>query len=147
MIDGTSAREDPGLSIGELAERAGVTTEAIRYYEREGVIPQAQRGGAGRYRRYAAADVQRVRFIRRARNLGFSLDEVRGLLGLAQGAPDASCADVMRIARTHLDQVDLKLRQLGELRAELARIVEACDDAAPLAECRVLGALSGSTGT
>lgn len=146
MSDESSAGEGASVTIGELAEQAGVTAEAVRYYEREGVIPPARRGGAGRYRRYTGADVQRVRFIRRARDLGFSLDEVRGLLGLAEGALDAPCADVMRIARAHLAEVDLKLRQLGQLRTELARIVEACDDSAPIAECRVLGALSGTNG-
>lgn len=134
---------EPTLTIGALAEQAGVTTEAVRYYEREGVIPAAERGGAGRYRRYQSADVRRIRFIKRARDLGFSLDEVRGLMGLAGGSPGGPCTDVMRIARAHLADVDRKLAQLHELRTALAGIVEGCDDSVSLAECRVLGALGG----
>ena len=133
------------LSIGELAARAGVTPEAIRYYEREGVVPPAVRGGAGRYRRYGPADAERLRFIRRARDLGFSLDEVRELLALAAGEPDRPCDDVNRIARAHLAQVDAKLAQLAALRIELDRVIGACDGIVPVAECRILGALSGTS--
>lgn len=132
-----------GLTIGELAARTGVTAEAIRYYEREGVVPPAARGGAGRYRRYGEADAERLRFIRRARDLGFSLDEVRGLLALADGDPARPCDDVNRIARAHLAQVDAKLAQLGALRAELEGVIEACGGVVPVAECRILGALAG----
>ncbi|MEO7713533.1 MAG: MerR family transcriptional regulator, partial [Gemmatimonadaceae bacterium] len=76
---------DTTLSIGELATRSGVSAEAIRYYEREHVVPAAARGGPGRYRQYDEADVERLQFIRRARELGFSLDEVRELLALNDG--------------------------------------------------------------
>ena len=134
---------DPGLSIGELAARAGVTPEAVRYYEREGVVPPAARGGPGRYRKYGDADVDRLRFIRRARDLGFSQEEVRELLTLADGSPDRSCTDVNRIACAHLAQVDAKLAQLASLRIELDRIIGECNGIVPVAECRILGALSG----
>ena len=141
----TDARrlDSPGLAIGELAARTGLTAEAIRYYEREGVIPAAVRRGAGQYRRYADADVERLRFIRRARELGFSLDEVRELLSLAEGNPERSCTDVNRIAMAHLEQVDAKLAQLGRLRAELDRVIAECHGVVAVAECRILGALSG----
>ena len=130
------------LTIGDLAARAGVTAEAIRYYEREGVIPPAPRGGAGRYRLYGAADAERLRFVRRARDLGFSLDEVRELLALAADDPDRPCGDVNRIARTHLAQVEAKLAQLTALRAELHRLITACDRDVVLANCSLLSALS-----
>jgi MerR family mercuric resistance operon transcriptional regulator len=132
------------LTIGELAARAGVTAEAIRYYEREGVVPAAARGGAGRYRRYTEADTTRLRFIRRARDLGFSLHEVRGLLALAEGNPGRSCTDVNRIARAHLAQVDAKLAQLTKLRAELDRVIASCGGVVPVAKCHILGTLSGT---
>ncbi len=135
-----------GLAIGALAERAGVTPEAVRYYEREGVIPPAARTGAGRYRTYGEADAERLRFVRRARDLGFSLGEVRELLALAAGERGRPCAEVNRIASAHLTTVDAKLAQLGALRAELARLVAACDRAAALADCSLLGALSGAPG-
>ena len=141
--DGVAAAPAAGLTIGELAARAGVTPEAIRYYEREGVVPPAARGGAGRYRKYGEADLERLRFIRRARDLGFSLDEVRELLVLADGDPARPCAEVDRIARAHLAAVDAKLVQLTALRAELDRVIGDCAGGVPVAECRILGALSG----
>jgi DNA-binding transcriptional MerR regulator len=142
-----AGREPPQptiLTIGELAERTGVSAEAIRYYEREGVIPQASRVGPGAYRQYGTADAERLRFVRRARDLGFSLDEVRELLALAAGDPDRPCGDVNQIAHTHLAQVDAKLAQLRALRRELNRLIEACDRDARLADCRLLSALSSS---
>jgi DNA-binding transcriptional MerR regulator len=132
------------LTIGELAHRTGVSAEAIRYYEREGVVPVAARGGAGHYRLYRESDVERLRFIRRARDLGFSLDEVRELLALADGSPERACNDVNRIARAHLAQVESKLAQLTALRAELDRVIGACHGVVPVAECRILAALSGA---
>ena len=132
-----------GLSIGEVAGRSGVTAETVRYYEREGVVPPATRSGPGRYRKYGEADVERLRFVRRARDLGFSLDEVRELLALADGSPSHPCVDVNRIARTHLAQVDTKLAQLAALRAELDRVVGECEGIVPVAECRIMAALSG----
>ena len=132
-----------GLRIGELAAQAGVTAEAVRYYEREGVVPRAAREGPGRYREYGSADVERLRFIRRARDLGFSLDEVRELLAMADGNPGRPCTDVNRIARAHLEQVDAKLAQLAALRAELDRVINACDGVVSVANCRILGALNG----
>ena len=83
-------RLESDLTIGQLAARTGVTAETIRYYERAGVVPRAVRDGAGHYRRYDEADAERLRFIRRARELGFSLDEVRELLSLALGS-DPAC--------------------------------------------------------
>jgi DNA-binding transcriptional MerR regulator len=133
----------PTLTIGELATRSGVTAEAVRYYEREGVVPRASRTGPGRYRQYGDADVERLRFIRRARELGFSLGEVRELLALADGSPNQPCTDVNRIAHAHLAQVDAKLAQLGALRVELDRVLGECDGVVPMSDCRILGALSG----
>ena len=137
---------DAPLTIGELAARTGVTAETIRYYEREGVIPPAERRGSGQYRRYTAADAERLRFVRRARDLGFSLDEVGELLDLAAGRRGGPCAEVNRMARVHLAQVDAKLAQLAALRTELSRLVDACDRNAAVADCSLLSALSGAPG-
>ena len=130
------------LSVGELAQRTGVSSEAIRSYEREGVIPPATRIGAGSYRQYGTADAERLRFVRRARDLGFSLEEVRELLALASGDPARPCGDVNQIAHAHLAEVDIKLSQLRALRRELGRLIEACDRDAALADCSLLSALS-----
>lgn len=138
-------RAAPGsLTIGELATCTGVTPETIRYYEREGVIPRAERHGAGQYRRYGAWDAERLRFVRRARDLGFSLDEVRELLDLATGERGGSCAEVNRLARAHLAQVDAKLAQLAALRAELNGLVQRCERDGDVAGCGLLSALSGT---
>ena len=137
------ATQSATLSIGELAEVTGVTSEAIRYYEREGVIPPATGTGAGSYRQYVAADADRLRFVRRARDLGFSLEEVRELLALAAGDPNRPCGDVNQIAHAHLAQVDAKLAQLRALRRELNRLIASCDRDASLADCSLLTALSG----
>lgn len=131
------------LTIGVLAARTGCTAEAIRYYEREGVLPRPVRAGSGRYRRYTDADVQRLSFLRRARELGFSLDEVRALLAFSDGDPRRSCADVDSLARAHLVQVDGKLSQLTALRGALAGIIDRCSGGLAVADCRILDALAG----
>jgi DNA-binding transcriptional MerR regulator len=132
-----------GLSIGELAERTGCTAEAIRYYEREGVVPRPARTGTGRYRQYGDADVERFAFLRRARELGFSLAEVRELLAFNDGDPARSCSDVDAMARAHLAQVDAKLAQLNALRAALSAVINQCEGGLAVADCRILGALAG----
>ncbi|MCU0617007.1 MAG: helix-turn-helix domain-containing protein [Gemmatimonadaceae bacterium] len=128
------------FSIGALATRTGTTAETIRYYERIGLLPAPARAGSGRYRRYDATDVDRLAFIRRARELGFSIEEVGELLGLA-GDPHRPCADVDRLARAHLATVDEKLRQLSTLRDELQRVIGQCAGATQMVDCRILGAL------
>lgn len=140
----TGANHDmAGLSIGELAERTGCTAESIRYYEREGVVPRPARAGSGRYRRYGAADVERIAFLRRARDLGFSLAEVRELLAFNDGDPAHSCHDVDQMARAHLAQVDAKIAQLTALRGALAGVIDQCRGGLSAADCRILGALGG----
>ena len=130
------------LLIGELAKLADVTPEAIRYYEREGVIPQARRTGTGGYRRYDRADADRLRFVKRARDLGFSLDSVRGLLALAEGDPTKPCGDVDDIARTHIADIDEKLGRLKALREELTRLTSDCNPDGEIADCHLLSALN-----
>ncbi|MEO7361350.1 MAG: helix-turn-helix domain-containing protein [Gemmatimonadaceae bacterium] len=131
-----------GLTIGELASRTGCTAEAIRYYEREGVVPKSVRRGNGRYRVYNEADVERLAFLHRARELGFSLAEVRELITLADGDPNYSCSTVDAIAKAHLVQVESKLQQLSGLRDELLRIIRACEGGLSVSDCRILGALT-----
>ena len=133
---------ETGLLIGELAGLTGVTPETIRYYERERVIPRAKRGGSGRYRRYDRADADRLRFVKRARDLGFSLDDVRELLALAESDPSKPCGDVGQIARAHIAAVTEKIARLKKLRRELAVLTADCDPAAAVAECKLLSALN-----
>lgn len=137
---------DSTIVIGELAALTGTTPEAIRYYERVGVLPLPVRGGAGRYRRYGGTDVERLNFVRRARELSFSLDEVRGLLGFAD-QPDRPCAEVDELARAHLLAVNEKIAQLVGLRSELERVIGACQGGLAIADCRILAALGAQRDT
>jgi MerR family transcriptional regulator, mercuric resistance operon regulatory protein len=113
-----------GIAIGELSRRTGCNVETIRYYERIGLLPSPDRHG--RYRRYAAKDVQRLTFVRRARELGFALDEVRALLMLS--ATDRSiCAEVREISATHLADVRARIADLRAMERVLAAAIRQCD--------------------
>ena len=131
----------PTYSIGEAARLSGCTPEAIRYYEREGVVPSPSRHGTGRYRHYRGGDINRLRFLRRARELGFSLADVRDLLALAEGNPSRRCVDVDRLATAHLGQVEAKIAQLSALRDRLADVIGQCQGGFAVSDCRILGAL------
>ncbi|MBN8907781.1 MAG: helix-turn-helix domain-containing protein [Rhodospirillales bacterium] len=109
--------------MGELSRRTGCNIETIRYYERIGLLPVPAR--RGRYRLYCGADVGRLTFVRRARELGFTLDEVRALLGLA--AMQDACAPVRAIAATHLSEVQAKIADLRAMERALADAVVRCD--------------------
>jgi MerR family mercuric resistance operon transcriptional regulator len=133
----TSAR--PELQIGALSRLTGVNIETIRYYERIGMVPRPARTPAGR-RVYGADERRVLAFIRRGRELGFSLPEIRALIAL--GAPgDASCAKVREIASTHLADVRAKIADLVKLESVLAEAVARCTgDTAPA--CPVLNVLA-----
>ena len=128
------------MSIGELAKETGVKIVTIRYYEQIGVLPAPART-AGNYRAYNEGHAQQLRFIRRCRDLGFSLDEVRELFRLSTENA-SSCADVCRIADRHLKAIEDKLTDLNRLASELSRISASCSGSGPMAECRILEALS-----
>jgi MerR family mercuric resistance operon transcriptional regulator len=115
---------DRAIPIGELSRRTGCNIETIRYYERIGLMPVPPR--RGRYRSYGGDHVARLGFVRRARELGFTLDEVRALLGLAVSA-DASCAEVRDLAAAHLKDVRARIADLRRMERVLADSVRACD--------------------
>ncbi|HMA70395.1 MAG TPA: helix-turn-helix domain-containing protein [Xanthobacteraceae bacterium] len=112
------------LTIGRLSELTGVNIETIRYYERTKVLPAPARTASGR-RLYQSADVRTLAFLRRARELGFSLDEIRALLRLG-GPEKASCREVRRIATHHLDDIRAKISDLRKLERLLAKTVARC---------------------
>jgi MerR family mercuric resistance operon transcriptional regulator len=112
------------IPIGELARRVGCNIEAIRYYERIGILPAPPR--RGRYRSYEPEHVATLRFVRRARELGFTLEEVRALLRLAAGG-QASCAEARALAVAHLQDVRTRLGDLRRMERVLAGAVRACD--------------------
>ena len=113
------------LTIGQLAKSASVTTPTIRYYEEIGLLPQAGRSPAGQ-RIYDDSDLERLTFIRRCRDLGFSIDQVRTLAGLSIST-DQDCSQVRDIAQAHLTEVRAKLAELRGLEVSLQRFASQCD--------------------
>jgi MerR family mercuric resistance operon transcriptional regulator len=133
----TSSRGE-SLSIGELSKRCGVNIETIRYYERIKMLPTPERTASGR-RVYGPAEKRMLAFIRRSRELGFTLEEIRAMLAL--GGPErAPCADVHKIASAHLTNVRHKLADLAKLEAILAETVARCSDGST-PDCPVLDIL------
>jgi DNA-binding transcriptional MerR regulator len=135
------------LTIGQLAKAAGVTTPTIRYYEEIGLLPAAGRTAAGQ-RSYEEADVERLTFIRRCRDFGFSIDQVRVLAGLSISA-DQDCSQVRDMAHVHLAEVRQKLADLHALEASLEAFAERCDTACaggPGRDCVVFESLKSETG-
>ena len=128
-----------GMAIGQLARATGTKAETIRYYERIGLLPPPART-ASNYRSYGAADLARLSFIRRARALGFSIDQVSALLELAD-CRDRSCEAVDALAREHLTAIKAKIADLTALRRELCDLIGQCRNG-PIAECRILDALA-----
>jgi DNA-binding transcriptional MerR regulator len=124
------------FSIGELAKATGTKAETVRYYERIGLLPEPART-SGNYRAYARPHLERLSFIRR--DLGFSLDQVRALLRLADDR-EQSCDEVDRIAKLHLTEVDRKIADLVSLGSELRQLIDKCRHGT-IAECRILEAL------
>lgn len=129
------------LTIGDLAKATDTKVETIRYYERVGLLPAPART-RGNYRSYSSEQSDRLSFIRRARGLGFSLSQVRGLLRLSDQRR-RSCEAVDAIAREHLAEVDRKIADLVALRRELDSIISQCGHGT-VAECRIIEALSPS---
>ena len=126
-----------GHTIGSIARRAGVGVETIRFYERRGLIARPPRPAAGGYRQYPDEAVARVRFIRQAQALGFSLAEIDELLGLR--AADSDCAEARAAAK--LDEVERKMAGLSRIRAALRDLVAACPGEGALDGCAILSAL------
>lgn len=127
------------LSVGELAKATGTKPETIRWYEKVGLLPKPPRT-SGNYRAYGPAHLNRLSFIRRCRDLGFSLEEVRALLGLAD-QQDRDCGEVDAIARQHLAEVERKIADLTSLSDELRNIIGQCRGG-KIAACRIIEALA-----
>jgi len=126
------------LTIGNLAKRTGTKVQTIRYYEQIGLMPEPGRTDGGQ-RRYREAELDRLSFVRHARQLGFSLEAIRELLDLSDH-PGNSCAEADAIARRQLRQVEQRLARLEALRSELTRMVHECSGG-QTADCRVLEVL------
>ncbi|WP_068091416.1 MerR family transcriptional regulator [Novosphingobium rosa] len=131
------------LTIGDLSKATATKVETVRYYERIGLLPKPART-QGNYRAYGQAELGRLSFIRRARDLGFSLDQVRAMLGLSDDQA-CDCAGIDRIAREHLQEVERKIADLTALRRELTAVIQSCDGGT-IADCRIIEALGPSAG-
>ena len=133
------------MFIGELADASGVGVETVRFYEREGLLPEPPRTGGG-YRVYDADAVRRVRFILRAKELGFTLAETKELLDLRVTDP-AACGDVEATARAKIADVESRIREMERIRSVLADLVRACAANEQTGECPILDALEDGSDT
>lgn len=127
------------MKIGELARRAEVGIDTVRYYEREGLLPRAKRLGSG-YRVYDDQDVRRLRFVRRAKALGFTLPEIGELLALSSQQDDMG--GMKAAAAAKLIDVRVRLAELDRIRAGLEALVDACPGHGDLTQCPILNALA-----
>ena len=125
----------PGLSISETSETTGLSPDTLRYYERIGLLTQVGRNAGGQ-RRYAADDIARLRFIRRAQAMDFSLDEIGQLLALRELDGDVRC-DVRALAENKLAAIEARIEALSALRGELADLITACR--ASERDCPIIG--------
>ena len=128
------------LKIGDLARATGTKVVTIRYYEKIGLLPAPDRS-AGNYRTYDAVALERLRFIRRCRDLGFSLDQIRELLELSSDVA-RPCAEVDEITAVHLKEVERKITDLRVLAQELQRISATCNGGGTISNCRILEAIA-----
>jgi Cu(I)-responsive transcriptional regulator len=133
---------DEELRIGDLAKATATKVETIRYYERIGLLPTPGRT-AGNYRAYDRRHLERLSFIRHARELGFSIEAVRDLLQLSDD-PERPCEDADRIARAHLADIKRRMARLAALKAELERMLARCEGGR-IADCRVIEVLADHT--
>ena len=130
------------FTIGALAKRGRVNLETVRYYERQGLLPRPPRLPSG-YRVFPEDAVRRIHFIKRAQQLGFSLQEIKELLGLRVN-PRTTCADVRRRAEAKIGDIDEKLRALEAMKKAMKKLVGACAGRGPAGECPILESLEAN---
>lgn len=127
------------LSIGQLARRAGVGVETVRFYERQGLLEEPERRRSG-YRQYGDEVVTRLRFIRRAKELGFTLKEIADLLALRRD-PSATRSDVRERVRSKVEDIEAKVRDLRRIQEVLLSLSESCHGEGPAEECPIIRAI------
>lgn len=130
------------LTIGALANKAGVNVETIRYYQRIGLIDEPRKPLQG-YRVYPATTLQRVKFIKRAQQLGFSLQEIEELLELGDGSNESTCSDVRARAEQKLNQINQQIQDLEGLRSSLKQLISSCNKGNTHASCPLVKTLLG----
>jgi len=130
------------MTISKAAKQAGIGIETVRFYERRGLIDQPSKPAAGGFRDYPAETVSRLRFIREAQDLGFSLNEIVELLSL-RADPNANCAQVQRRAEAKLAEVRRKIERLQDIGTALGHLISACPGKGALGACSIIEALDG----
>ncbi|WP_267389356.1 helix-turn-helix domain-containing protein [Sphingomonas sp. GC_Shp_3] len=128
------------MMIGQLARETATKVTTVRFYETIGLLPEPPRTASGR-RTYGASDIQRLNFVRNGRRLGFSIDEIRSLIALAE-APNQDCSSASVIAARHLEDVERRLAQLTSLHNELATLAQSCTNK-KIADCRIIQTIAG----
>jgi MerR family mercuric resistance operon transcriptional regulator len=128
-----------GLKVGEVAKQASVNLQTVRYYERRGLLPRPPRTESN-YRAYPEDAVVRVRFVKRAQDLGFTLGEIKELLSL-RATPRTRCADVRERAEAKVSAIDSKVRTLQAMRKALIKVISECSGKGYVTECPILEAL------
>jgi MerR family transcriptional regulator, copper efflux regulator len=128
-----------GLTIGQVAEQANVHIETLRYYERRGLVARPPRS-ASNYRLYPEDVVRRVRFIKRAQELGFSLNDIEELLSL-RADPEAGCAEVRACAEAKMKDIDAKIGVLTAMKSALSTLVAGCSGEGSLSDCPIVESL------
>lgn len=127
------------LKVGEVAAQAGVNLQTIHYYERRGLLPRPPRT-ASNYRAYPVDTVLRVRFVKQAQQLGFTLKEIKELLSL-RAAPRTRCADVRERAEVKVRDIEDKIRNLESMRETLTKLIGECSGNGPVTACPILDAM------
>ena len=134
------------MTISKVAKKAGVGVETVRFYERKGLVDQPPKPSFGGFRVYPVETAERIRFIREAQELGFSLREIEELLSL-RADPSADCADVREKAQTKLSEVKRKMAQLKRIGAALEQLIAACPGQGALKVCSIIDAIETSKTT
>ena len=132
------------MTIGEMAKNAGVGVETVRFYEREGLLLEPPRRSSG-YRQYPPEALRRLQFIRRTKELGFSLEEIRDLLELRVN-PRTSCGEVKRRAEGKIAHIERKMAELQRMKIALGHLASSCSGRGPTSACPILDAMEGGRG-
>jgi MerR family mercuric resistance operon transcriptional regulator len=134
-----------GFTIGQVAKQAKVNIETLRYYERRGLIPRPHRT-VSNYRLYSSENLRRVKFIKQAQGLGFSLKEIKKLLAL-RATPRARCADIRTYAAHKIEDIEGKIRSLARMRKTLEKLIAECSGDGPVTQCPILESLDSEPST
>lgn len=133
--------DEKALTVGRLAREVGINLETVRFYERKGLLPKPPRSASG-YRLYTPDATRRLRFIKRAQELGFSLQEIRELLAL-RTSPKPNNAEIRRRTESKIADIEGKIKTLESMKVSLRRLTQSCSECAPQSKCPILESLDG----